>query len=91
MNLFGIARSGVIGRRHLWPDWFVGRSGVSQFVSKGSWAADDDGLCATGGLPSATDAPARELAKSAMCGRLRVGKEKLHVAGLVGAAMCSAC
>jgi hypothetical protein len=27
----------------------------------------------------------------AMCGRLRVGKEKLHVAGLVGAAMCSAC
>ena len=28
---------------------------------------------------------------SAMCGRLRVGKENLHVAGLVGAAMCSAC
>jgi hypothetical protein len=27
----------------------------------------------------------------AMCGRLRVGKENLHVAGLVGAAMCSAC
>ncbi|MGA8963063.1 MAG: hypothetical protein WB525_01105, partial [Pseudolabrys sp.] len=27
---------------------------------------------------------------SAMCGRLRVGKENLHVAGLVGAAMCSA-
>ena len=26
-----------------------------------------------------------------MCGRLRVGKENLHVAGLVGAAMCSAC
>jgi transposase len=26
----------------------------------------------------------------AMCGRLRVGKENLHVAGLVGAAMCSA-
>ena len=25
-----------------------------------------------------------------MCGRLRVGKENLHVAGLVGAAMCSA-
>src|SRR5258708_27896336 len=28
---------------------------------------------------------------SAMCGRLRVGKRNLHVAGLVGAAMCSAC
>jgi hypothetical protein len=28
--------------------------------------------------------------KSAMCGRLRVGKRNLHVAGLVGAAMCSA-
>jgi hypothetical protein len=28
---------------------------------------------------------------SAMCGRLRVGKENLHVALLVGAAMCSAC
>ncbi len=27
----------------------------------------------------------------AMCGRLRVGKRNLHVAGLVGAAMCSAC
>jgi len=26
----------------------------------------------------------------AMCGRLRVGKENLHVAGRVGAAMCSA-
>jgi hypothetical protein len=26
-----------------------------------------------------------------MCGRLRVGKEKLRVASLVGAAMCSAC
>jgi hypothetical protein len=25
-----------------------------------------------------------------MCGRPRVGKENLHVAGLVGAAMCSA-
>jgi hypothetical protein len=28
--------------------------------------------------------------KRAMCGRLRVGKTNLHVAGLVGAAMCSA-
>jgi hypothetical protein len=28
---------------------------------------------------------------SAMCGRLPVGKSKLHVAALVGAAMCSAC
>jgi hypothetical protein len=27
---------------------------------------------------------------SVMCGRLRVGKDFLHVAGLVGAAMCSA-
>ena len=27
----------------------------------------------------------------AMCGRLRVGKDILHVAALVGAAMCSAC
>src|ERR1700722_19841950 len=27
--------------------------------------------------------------KSAMCGRLRVGKNFLHVAGLVGTAMCS--
>jgi PII-like signaling protein len=27
----------------------------------------------------------------AMCGRLGVGKKNLHVAGLVGAAMCSAC
>jgi len=27
---------------------------------------------------------------SAMCGRLRIGKDFLHVAGLVGAAMCSA-
>ena len=32
------------------------------------------------------------LPQGAMCGRLRVGKEEnLHVAGLVGAAMCSAC
>jgi hypothetical protein len=29
-------------------------------------------------------------ASCAMCGRLRVGKKNLHVAGLVGAAMCSA-
>ena len=33
----------------------------------------------------------REASLSAMCGRLRVGKENLHVALLVGAAMCSAC
>jgi hypothetical protein len=26
----------------------------------------------------------------AMCGRLRVGKDNLHVAAVVGAAMCSA-
>ena len=31
-----------------------------------------------------------EVALRAMCGRLRVGKDFLHVAGLVGAAMCSA-
>jgi len=28
--------------------------------------------------------------RCAMCGRLLVGKDNLHVAGLVGAAMCSA-
>jgi hypothetical protein len=33
----------------------------------------------------------REMTRRAMCGRLRVGKENLHVAALVGAAMCSAC
>jgi hypothetical protein len=33
----------------------------------------------------------RESAIGAMCGRLLVGKSKLHVASLVGAAMCSAC
>ena len=33
----------------------------------------------------------RECPLSAMCGRLPVGKSKLHVAALVGAAMCSAC
>jgi hypothetical protein len=32
----------------------------------------------------------KSLRESAMCGRLRVGKKNLHVAGLVGAAMCSA-
>ena len=31
-----------------------------------------------------------EVTLRAMCGRLQVGKENLHVAGLVGAAMCSA-
>jgi len=31
-----------------------------------------------------------EMTRCAMCGRLRVGKENLHVAALVGAAMCSA-
>ena len=30
-----------------------------------------------------------ELPLSAMCGRLRVGKEKLHVAGLIGAAVAA--
>jgi hypothetical protein len=29
-------------------------------------------------------------AQRAMCGRLRVGKKNLHLAALVGAAMCSA-
>ena len=37
------------------------------------------------------EAPAQYLTRWAMCGRLRVGKENLHVTGLVGAAMCSAC
>jgi hypothetical protein len=32
----------------------------------------------------------KDLPLSAMCGRLRVGKDFLYVAGLVGAAMCSA-
>jgi hypothetical protein len=31
-----------------------------------------------------------EMTRGAMCGRLQVGKENLHVAGFVGAAMCSA-
>ena len=34
---------------------------------------------------------AGEMTRCAMCGRLRVGKSFLHVAGLVSAAMCSAC
>jgi hypothetical protein len=40
-----------------------------------------------------TDEPPHrsEMTRCAMCGRLRVGKENRHVAGLVGAAMCSAC
>jgi hypothetical protein len=33
----------------------------------------------------------RRLECRVMCGRLPVGKGFLHVAGLVGAAMCSAC
>ena len=41
--------------------------------------------------PKATQLlPCRKVTLRAMCGRLRVGKENLHVAGLVGAAMCSA-
>ena len=44
-------------------------------------------------IPSITAVMLRrhERQKSAMCGRLRVGKENLHGASLVGAAMCSAC
>jgi len=40
-----------------------------------------------------TGRPSRQLPRlgCAMCGRLRVGKENLHGASLVGAAMCSAC
>jgi hypothetical protein len=34
---------------------------------------------------------AEQCALYPMCGRLRVGKDNLHVAGLVGAPMCSAC
>src|SRR5437660_12315268 len=42
--------------------------------------------------PIATELVHRnELTRSAMCGRLRVGKAFLHVCRLVGAAMCSAC
>jgi hypothetical protein len=43
-------------------------------------------------LPSIPDEllHCREPSGRAMCGRLRVGKENLHVAGRVGAAMCSA-
>ena len=33
----------------------------------------------------------RDVRFTPMCGRLRVGKENLHFAALVGAAMCSAC
>jgi hypothetical protein len=41
--------------------------------------------------PIADQIPRRsDLTLRAMCGRLQVGKENLHVAGLVGAAMCSA-
>ena len=40
-----------------------------------------------GGAQSAIDVKSLH----AMCGRLGVGKDNLHVAGLVGAAMCSAC
>jgi len=46
--------------------------------------------CVQPGFARAMDADgARPL--RAMCGRLPVGKLKLHVALLVGAAMCSAC
>jgi len=39
--------------------------------------------------PIATEAVRRnELSRGAMCGRLRIGKDFLHIAGLVGAAMC---
>jgi len=37
------------------------------------------------------DARLIDLRLRAMCGRLLVGKENLHFAALVGAAMCSAC
>ena len=45
------------------------------------------------GYPSIANlrADIRKPPLSAMCGRLRVGKENLHGASLVGAAMCSAC
>ena len=42
--------------------------------------------------PLATEVMRRcKMTLRAMCGRLRVGKKNRHVAGLVGAAMCSAC
>ena len=42
------------------------------------------------GLGLAITLLSTSLAHGPMCGRLQVGKENLHVAGLVGAAMCSA-
>ncbi len=54
---------------------------------KGSFEASDVCFTPKSGRPiSAVRCPS-----SAMCGRLRVGKTNLHVALLVGAAMCSAC
>ena len=55
-------------------------------------ACRHQGLTDVSGYPADTEAPwFRSRVKCAMCGRLRVGKENLHVALLVGAAMCSAC
>jgi hypothetical protein len=44
----------------------------------------------TSGLHSGYVAAPQELTLCAMCGRLRIGKDFLHVASLVGAAMCPA-
>ena len=41
-------------------------------------------------MPRGTENALMPCAFGSMCGRLQVGKENLHVAGLVGAAMCSA-
>ena len=49
------------------------------------------GLVSVRLAPKATEVlRCRETSLCAMCGRLRVGKKNLHVAKLVGAAMCSA-
>jgi hypothetical protein len=62
-----------------------------------STPSSTQGGVSAAGCPDNASSPAADMpshlpwAASAMCGRLRVGKDNLHVAGLVGAAMCSAC
>ncbi len=58
-------------------------------VSKAALTAPSVLVRSTSRSDRIADIPARQLC--AMCGRLRVGKDFLRVAGLVGAAMCSAC
>jgi transposase len=60
-----------------------------------SWKAQLEGRAADvfgPGGGNGTAQPAVDVKSlHAMCGRLGVGKDNLHVAALVGAAMCSAC